>query len=68
MENGPPPLIADAVEYPRPESLHTQGRWAMCAGSGDRVMRKLLHAIYGMLKTDTDFDGEKFRRSVPTAA
>jgi transposase len=29
------------------------------------VMRKLLHAIYGMLKTDTDFDGEKFRRSVP---
>ena len=27
------------------------------------VMRKLLHAIYGMLKTDTDFDGEKFRRS-----
>lgn len=29
------------------------------------VMRKLLHAIYGMLKTDTDFDGEKFRRSAP---
>jgi transposase len=28
------------------------------------VMRKLLHAIYGMLKTNTDFDGEKFRRSV----
>ncbi len=26
------------------------------------VMRKLLHAIYGMLKTDTDFDGEKFRK------
>lgn len=25
------------------------------------VMRKLLHAIYGMLKTDTDFDGAKFR-------
>lgn len=24
------------------------------------VMRKLLHAIYGMLKTKTDFDGEKF--------
>ena len=32
------------------------------------VMRKLLHAIFGMLKTDTDFDGEKFRRSVPAAA
>lgn len=24
------------------------------------VMRKLLHSIYGMLKTDTDFQGEKF--------
>ena len=27
------------------------------------VMRKLLHAIYGMLKANTDFDGERFRRS-----
>jgi transposase len=26
------------------------------------VMRKLLHAIYGMLKTNTHFDGTKFRR------
>jgi transposase len=24
------------------------------------VMRKLLHAIHGMLRTDSDFDGEKF--------
>lgn len=32
------------------------------------VMRKLLHAIYGMLKTDTDFDGEKFRRSARVEA
>jgi transposase len=24
------------------------------------VMRKLLHAIYGMFRTDTDFDGSKF--------
>lgn len=31
------------------------------------VMRKLLHAIYGMLKTDTDFDGAKFR-SLATAS
>jgi len=31
------------------------------------VMRKLLHAIYGMLKTNTRFDGEKFRR-LPQAA
>lgn len=29
------------------------------------VMRKLLHAIHGMLRTNTDFDGEKFRRSLP---
>jgi hypothetical protein len=26
------------------------------------VMRKLLHAIHGMLRTGTDFDGSKFRR------
>lgn len=25
------------------------------------VMRKLLHSIYGMLKNNTDFDGDKFR-------
>jgi transposase len=25
------------------------------------VMRKLLHCIFGMIKTDTDFDGAKFR-------
>lgn len=24
------------------------------------VMRKLLHAIHGMLRTDADFEGEKF--------
>ncbi len=24
------------------------------------VMRKLLHAIYGMMKHDRDFEGEKF--------
>jgi transposase len=31
------------------------------------VMRKLLHAIHGMLKTNTDFDGSKFRK-LPQAA
>ena len=31
------------------------------------VMRKLLHAIHGMLRTDTDFDGSKFRK-LPAAA
>ena len=32
------------------------------------VMRKLLHAIYGMLKYDTDFEGEKFYKIVPVKA
>jgi len=31
------------------------------------IMRKLLHAIYGMLKADTDWDGSRFRR-LPEAA
>jgi len=31
------------------------------------VMRKLLHAIWGMLKSNTDFDGSKFRK-LPEAA
>ncbi len=31
------------------------------------IMRKLLHAIWGMLKTNTDFDGSKFR-NLPEAA
>jgi len=31
------------------------------------VMRKLLHAIYGMFKSNTHFDGSKFRR-LPQAA
>ncbi len=26
------------------------------------IMRKLLHAIWGMLKTNTDFDGARFRK------
>lgn len=32
------------------------------------VMRKLLHSVYGMLKTDTDFDGEKFRKTASATA
>ncbi|HSP96885.1 MAG TPA: transposase, partial [Candidatus Dormibacteraeota bacterium] len=31
------------------------------------VMRKLLHAIYGMLKADADWDGARFRRLAPAA-
>jgi transposase len=27
------------------------------------VMRKLLHALYGMFRTDTDYDGNKLRRA-----
>jgi transposase len=38
--------------------LLTQGKPKMVAVVA--VMRKLLHAIYGMLKHDQDFDGEKF--------
>lgn len=32
------------------------------------VMRKLLHAIYGMLKHDADFDGSKFYQMEPQTA
>jgi hypothetical protein len=32
------------------------------------VMRKLLHSIYGMLKHDQDFDGQKFYRIPASAA
>ena len=35
---------------------------AVCA-----VMRKLLHAIHGMLRHDADFDGTRFYRGAPTA-
>jgi hypothetical protein len=31
-------------------------------------MRKLLHAIFGMLKHDADFDGEKFYQMKPRIA
>ena len=29
------------------------------------VMRKLLHSIWGMLRHDQDFEGEKFYRTTP---
>jgi transposase len=32
------------------------------------VMRKLLHAIYGMFQSDTDFGPDKFRQPAPAAA
>lgn len=40
------------------EKLLRRGKSKMQANVA--VMRKLLHAIYGMLKHDRDFDGEKF--------
>lgn len=47
------------------EQLLTKGKTKLQALVA--VMRKLLHAIYGMLKTDTDFDGAKFRRLAAAA-
>lgn len=41
------------------EQLLTKGKSKLQALVA--VMRKLLHAIFGMLKTHTDFDGAKFR-------
>ena len=40
------------------DKLVARGKTKMQANVA--VMRKLLHAIYGMLKHDRDFDGEKF--------
>ena len=40
------------------EKLLTKGKTKMQALVA--VMRKLLHAIHGMLEHDQDFDGEKF--------
>jgi transposase len=40
------------------EKLLNRGKTKMQANVA--VMRKLLHAIYGMLKQDRDFEGEKF--------
>ena len=40
------------------EKLLRRGKSKMQANVA--VMRKLLHAIYGMLKHDRDFEGEKF--------
>ena len=47
------------------DQLLTAGKLPMQAVVA--VMRKLLHAIWGMLNTNTDFDGSKFRK-LPEAA
>ncbi|GIW41595.1 MAG: IS110 family transposase [Candidatus Binatia bacterium] len=48
------------------EHLRSRGKKPMVVVVA--VMRKLLHAIYGMLRTDTDFIGEKFFRMTTLAA
>jgi transposase len=48
------------------EKLTERGKKPMVAYVA--VMRKLLHAIYGMFKHDQDFDGEKFCARVLVAA
>lgn len=48
------------------ERLVEQGKPKMVAVVA--VMRKLLHAIYGMLKHDADFDGSKCFQVVPAMA
>ena len=45
------------------EKLLRRGKRPMVATVA--VMRKLLHAIYGMLKHDVDFEGEKFYQIPP---
>ena len=40
------------------DKLVAKGKTKMQANVA--VMRKLLHAIYGMMKHDRDFEGEKF--------
>lgn len=64
------PALVAAQHEPHVRAFYEQ---LLAAGKKPRqalvaVMRKLLHAIYGMLKTNTDFDGSKFRRLPPTPA
>jgi transposase len=59
-----------AVQYePHVRAFHQQlvARGKAPQQAVGAVMRKLLHAIYGMLKTDTEWDGARFRR-LPEAA
>jgi len=63
------PALAAIQHEPNVRAFYEQ---LLAAGKKKRqaivaVMRKLLHAVYGMLKTDSDFDGSKFRR-LPQAA
>jgi hypothetical protein len=46
----------------------TPGDGALRQRGGVAVMRKLLHAIYGMFTTNTDFVAEKFYAGVAETA
>jgi len=56
------PAIVAAVHEPHVKAFYEKllGRGKTKMQANVAVMRKLLHAIYGMLKHDRDFDGEKF--------
>jgi transposase len=55
-----PALVASQHDpkYPPFYQLVNRGKAKMQASVA--VMRKLLHALHGMLRTDSDFVGEKF--------
>ncbi len=56
------PAIVAAVHEPHVKAFYEKllGRGKTKMQANVAVMRKLLHAIYGMLKHDRDFEGEKF--------
>jgi transposase len=64
------PAVVAARQEPRVkafyEELLARGKRPMVANVA--VMRKLLHAIHGMLRHDADFDGEKFRATPQKAS
>ena len=56
------PAIVAAQHEPHVKAFYEKlvGRGKTKMQANVAVMRKLLHAIYGMLKHDRDFEGEKF--------
>ena len=63
------PALTAAQHEPHVRAFHAQlvARGKAPQQAAVAVMRKLLHAIYGMLKSDTAWDGARFRR-LPEAA
>ena len=56
------PALVAAQHEPRVKAYYEklQARGIAKQAAVVAVMRKLLHAIHGMFRTDTDFDGNKF--------